>query len=111
MRLLDFPCGRRAATTPEKASGERPAETAAKASAAEKRRRRAALLLWRPSLRSISEDGAAAGPPAAAKSGGAGRATTNAKPKMKTPAVKVPRGAGDSDYKYVNMHELESANA
>lgn len=119
MRLLDFPCGRRAAsTTPAEDGRTRPAETASKAAAAEKRRRRAELPLWRPSLQSISEDGAAAaGPPAATKSCGEGRPTANAKPKPKPKpqpqAVKVPRrtAAGDGHYKYVNLHELESANA
>ncbi|XP_042423908.1 uncharacterized protein LOC122011593 [Zingiber officinale] len=101
MRLWDFPCGRRTASTPPEDGGAQPAETAAKASAQEKRGRRAELPQWRPSLRSISEDGAAAGPPKAMKSGGEGRATANAK--LKPPAVKVSSRAGDGDYKHYGV--------
>ncbi|CAD5179238.1 unnamed protein product [Musa acuminata subsp. malaccensis] len=108
MRLLEFPCGRRASlpeeTTPTPTAEAGDTQPAAETAPPEKLLRRATrgwVPPWRPSLLSISEDGASVGTPrqpaTVAKSGGSVKAKAKAKPAVRA----VPR-ATKYDYQYVN---------
>lgn len=109
MRLLEFPCGRRAflpeETTPTPTAEAEDTQPAAETAPPEKLLRRATrgwVPPWRPSLLSISEDGASVGTPrqpaTVAKSGGSVKAKAKAKPAVRA----VPR-ATNYGYQYVNV--------
>ncbi|CAL9056031.1 unnamed protein product [Musa banksii] len=106
MRLLEFPCGRRASlpeeTTPTPTAEAGDTQPAAETAPPEKLLRRATrgwVPPWRPSLLSISEDGASVGTPrqpaTVAKSGGSVKAKAKAKPAVRA----VPR-ATKYDYQH-----------
>ncbi|KAJ8483749.1 hypothetical protein OPV22_016234 [Ensete ventricosum] len=104
MRLLEFPCGRRASlpeeTTPTPTAEAEDTQTAAESAPSEKLLRRATrgwASTWRPSLLSISEDGASVVTPRQPAAVAKSRGSVKAKAK---PAVRAVPRATNYDYQH-----------